>query len=287
MTTTTPVRYVVGYGGDKRSRDAVRLGVAMARAAGAELELVLVVRTGDPYQGVYPPVGEIGAVVREQARSWLREARQLVPGDVVARTHLREAHSVATGLTEAAAELGARLIVVGAGLGAGRVSVHPAVDALLHSAPVPVALAPRGYEGRAPLTHLYAAVGTRPGAHQVIDEAAHAVERTGLELVLLSLLPGEDGAGQARRAVEQHLERAAAEVRRTGPVVFRIAAGPTLKKAVRAVDWAPGGVLLVGSSRLAQGRQIFLGSTAARILAHLPVPMVVVPRPVQDKEAAS
>jgi nucleotide-binding universal stress UspA family protein len=34
----------------------------------------------------------------------------------------------------------------------------------------------------------------------------------------------------------------------------------------------------VGSSRLAQPRRLFLGSTAAKILRELPVPMVVVPR---------
>jgi nucleotide-binding universal stress UspA family protein len=278
------VRFVVGYGGDGRSRDALRLGVAAARAFGAELEIVLVVRADDPFRSAYPPVGDIGPVVREQARHWLREAQGMVPGDVVARTHLREAGSVAAGLLDAAAELAARLVVVGAGTGAGRLGLHPAVDALLHSSPVPVALAPRRYAGEVPLTHVYAAVGTRPGAHQVIEESVRAAERPGLELVLLSFLAGEDGSdgGAARRAVEDHLERAAAEVRRSSPVRLCVAGGSTLKKAVRAVDWAPGGVLLVGSSRLAQGHQIFLGATAARVLAHLPVPMVVVPRPAQE-----
>lgn len=289
-----PARCVVGYNGDKRSKDALRLATALARSRGVQLEIVCVVRTDDPFQHVYPPAGDIRRVVREQARTWLEEAAALVPDDVGARTHLREADSVPAGLAAAATELGAGLIVVGAGTGAGRFRVGPVVDALLHSAPVPVALAPRRYRGDAPLTHLYAAVGTRPGAHQVIDEAARAVGRTDLELVLLTFLPGEDGDGAQHRAVRQHLERAAAEVGRTNPVTVRLAAGPTLKKAVRAVDWAPGGILLVGSSRLAQGHQIFLGGTAARILSHLPVPMVVVPRPAQEpvldpteKEAAS
>ncbi len=43
------------------------------------------------------------------------------------------------------------------------------------------------------------------------------------------------------------------------------------------LDWEDGEVLVIGSSRLAQGRSIFLGSTANRILRALPVPMLVVP----------
>ncbi|MEO6529797.1 MAG: hypothetical protein ABIN10_09430 [Specibacter sp.] len=35
---------------------------------------------------------------------------------------------------------------------------------------------------------------------------------------------------------------------------------------------------MIGSSRLAQTKSIFLGATANRILRALPVPMIVVPR---------
>jgi nucleotide-binding universal stress UspA family protein len=36
--------------------------------------------------------------------------------------------------------------------------------------------------------------------------------------------------------------------------------------------------VLVGSSRLATPKHLFLGSTAAKMLRELPVPMIVVPR---------
>ncbi|MEX5294076.1 universal stress protein [Kocuria sp. CPCC 205268] len=291
MNGDRPGRCVVGVDGGRRGQDAVRLAAAIARAFGAELEIVLVLRTDSPYQQVYPPVGDVAPVVRQQARTWLGEAAQLVPQDVVARTHLREDDSVAAGLVRAAEELGAQLIVVGAGTGAGRFSAGPVVDALLHSSPVPVALAPRRYPGDVPLTRLSVAVGTRPGAHQVIREAVRAVEHSALDLELISFLEGEAAdpgtAEQVRRRVEEHLEAAADEARRSRPVRVRVAAGRTLKKAARDVDWAPGGLLLIGSSRLAQGRQIFLGSTAARLLKHIPVPMVVVPRPDRTEEDAS
>ena len=56
------------------------------------------------------------------------------------------------------------------------------------------------------------------------------------------------------------------------------ATGTTIEEAVRALDWHDGELVLVGSSRLAAPRHLFLGSTAAKMLRELPVPMIVVPR---------
>ena len=43
------------------------------------------------------------------------------------------------------------------------------------------------------------------------------------------------------------------------------------------LPWDDGDLLVVGSSRFAAPRRIFLGSTAARILAGVDVPVVVIP----------
>ena len=56
------------------------------------------------------------------------------------------------------------------------------------------------------------------------------------------------------------------------------ATGATVEEAVPRLDWHDGEVVLVGSSRLAAPRHLFLGSTAAKMLRELPVPMIVVPR---------
>ena len=44
------------------------------------------------------------------------------------------------------------------------------------------------------------------------------------------------------------------------------------------VDWADGDVLVVGSSSLGPIARVFLGSRAAKIVRHSPVPVVIVPR---------
>jgi len=57
-----------------------------------------------------------------------------------------------------------------------------------------------------------------------------------------------------------------------------VARGDSIEDAVAQLSWEPGELAVVGSSRLAQPRRLFLGSTAAKMLHELPVPMVVVPR---------
>lgn len=288
--TSSTFRYVVGYGGDKRSKEAVKLAVAMARAFNAQLEIVCVLRADDPYQQVYPPVGDISPMLRQQASGWLQEGFELVPGDVAARTHIRTSPSIAGGLLDAVTEFGAGLIVVGAASGkyTAKFSVGPVADTLLHRATVPVALTPRGYKGTEPITRMYAGVGVRQGAQRVIAETKRAVERTGLELVLVSFLPLDQLHGETEQAVDaarEKLREDAAEIGVDHPVSVTVAQGKNLKKSVTNMDWNPGSVLFVGSSRLAGDRQIFLGSTAGRILRHLPVPMIVLPRRANDPSA--
>ena len=280
-------RYVVGYGGDKRSKDAVRLGVALARAFDAQLELVCVLRADDPFQGVYPPVGDISSVLRQQASGWLAEAQDLIPDDVVVRSHIRTSPSVAIGLLDAVHEFGASLLVVGAASGkyAARFRLGPVANTLLHSAPVPVALAPRGYQGDEPITRLYAGIGSRSGGRRILEESEQVLARTGLELVLVNFLPLDGVHGEPEEALTRAntmLTEAAREIGEHHSVGVHVATGKNLKKTVAELDWKPGGVLFVGSSRLAGEQQLFLGTTAARILNHLPIPMLVLPTTADD-----
>jgi nucleotide-binding universal stress UspA family protein len=56
-----------------------------------------------------------------------------------------------------------------------------------------------------------------------------------------------------------------------------VADGATVEAAVEGLDWEDGDLLMLGSSRLAPPRRLFIGSTAARILRVLEVPMLVTP----------
>src|SRR5918997_3789774 len=167
-TATGRPRFVVAYGGDKRSKAALRLGVVLAQSLDAHLDVVLVVRADDPFGAPYPPSGDVGPLVEEQALAWLDEARALVPDDVSLATHLRHDRSVAHGVLEAVAELGARLVVVGTAAGPQGVTVGSVARHLLPASPLPGALTPRGYKPAGRLRRIYCAVGTRPGAQLVV-----------------------------------------------------------------------------------------------------------------------
>jgi nucleotide-binding universal stress UspA family protein len=61
-------------------------------------------------------------------------------------------------------------------------------------------------------------------------------------------------------------------------VTSEVVDGPTVEAAVSKLEWRDGDLIMVGSSRLSVPRRLFLGSTAAKMLRVLDVPMVVVPR---------
>lgn len=289
----TPPRYMVAWAGDKRSKDALKLGEVLARTFGAGLDVAFVVHTESVRTVQHAGERDFQDRVVEQARAGLEAAVAGLDESLDVRLHIRRSPSVAHGIIETAQDAGAGLVVIGAGSGGRGAPVSPIVGALLHASPVPVAMAPRGYRKRAfdTLSELACAVGARPGAQQVVEESVSAVERVGLPLHLVSLvdLEGRDrqASKEAKEAAERAIEQAEADVAGRCEVRTDIGKGRNLKAAVGKIDWQERSALVVGSSRLAVGRQAFLGTMATRMLAHLPIPMIVVPARRDDRDAGS
>ncbi|WP_427016021.1 universal stress protein [Pseudarthrobacter sp. P1] len=280
------MRYVVGYTANARGCDAVNLAVALARRQGAALDLVMVLPEDSPYNGVYPRAAGFDTILTEQIEAWQEEGLALVPGDVSAKAHIRRGESEAEALISAAADLGAAMLVIGAS-SAGlfkRFSIGSVASALLHASTFPVALAPAGYSRTEPVSRLTCALGTRAGAEDVLAMAVSMARRRSLPLRLVSLVAL--GAGGSEATVEEattHLRGVAEASARVEAGALEkphvvVGQGRTLEDAVDRLDWVDSEILLIGSSRLAQNKSIFLGATANRILRALPVPMIVVPR---------
>ncbi|MGP4030675.1 universal stress protein [Pseudarthrobacter sp. 1C304] len=282
------MRYVVGYSANARGHDAVNLAVAMARGRGASLDLVLVVPEVQQFGAAHAPKAGFENLLNEQARAWLDEALALVPADVPAEAHIRSGDSDAQALIDAAEEFGADVLVIGAsntGL-FKRFTIGSVASALLHASTVPVALAPHGYHRKDALTRISCGLGTRAGAEKLLDFAIGmaANRKVPLRVVSLLALDGESAA-DAAEAAREYAEKtvgAAAPVNHAGVELVAktdvvVAQGRSIEEAVDGLEWEDGEVLVIGSSRLAQGRSTFLGSTANRILRALPVPMLVVP----------
>ncbi|OBG80418.1 universal stress protein UspA [Mycobacterium sp. NS-7484] len=283
---------VVGYLATPGGADALALAVRFARALAAQLHICLVIPPDTAPAGIGPK-GGYEDMVAEQAQGWLDDAMTSVPDDVVAHTHLSFDESFTDGLIHEALRLQAVAIVVG-GSGGGLVgsfSLGSVVNELLHSSPVPVAVAPRGTRDSTVerIHEITCAIGQRQGSDLLLDTAVRASRAAGVPLRLVSLVALDPAFGSLRGdddAVREHalahaqstLETARSELPEDFPVTSTIVNGPTVESAVEQLSWQDGDIIMVGSSRLSAPRRIFLGSTAAKMLRVLDVPMVVVPR---------
>lgn len=281
---------VVGYTATKTGRDAVAFAARLAVATGSVLDVAIIL-PADSRSVITPPDAGYDRLLREQAQRWIAEAIDRTPDEVVAHAHVRSAESFAEGLIALADDLGASHIVVGAADGGlrGRHRLGTTTSELLHSSDVPVVLVPRGARKVAAdtgITRLTVAVGTRPGADALMEDAAALAASTGAPVRLLSLLTvdlpptADTGAIRIAGSSEASEVLAAAQTELPEGLVVEVvvADGDSIEDAVSHLEWQPGEVLLAGSSRLAQPRRLFLGSTAAKMLHEVPVPVIVVPR---------
>ncbi len=291
------MKLVVGYLATPGGADAVALGARLARTLGADLELCIVLPP-DRVGTARLSVGNYDELLQEQAEKWLSEAE--VPADVAARSHVSFADSFADGLIREIARLEADAIVVGGSGGglAGPFSLGSVVNELLHSSPVPVVVAPRGtrHSDVDRVREVTCAIGERQGADLLLRSAVRFSKAAGTPLRLVSLVALDPTFGSLRGDPDAVRERALAHAQQTlesakealpeaVPVTSTIVDGPTVEDAVSKLDWRDGDLIMVGSSRLSAPKRLFLGSTAAKMLRVLDVPMMVVPRDQLDADA--
>lgn len=292
------MRLIVGYLATPSGDDGLTLGVRLARTLGAQLDLCIVLPPDRVLPGLVP-VGGYEQILAAQAQEWLDAAATAVPDDIEVATHICFKESFAEGLIEETARLQAEAIVVGAagdGL-VGRYSIGSVTGDLLYSAPVPLALAPRGtrFSKVDRVREVTCALGRRKGADLLLETAVRASVAAGTPLRLVSLVALDPMFGSLRgdaAAVREHalaharktLDEAKANLPEGFPVTSTITDGPTVEDAVNKLDFHDGDLIMVGSSRLGAPRRLFLGSTAAKMLRVLDVPMVVVPREQLSEE---
>ncbi|WNG83184.1 universal stress protein [Mycobacterium sp. ITM-2016-00316] len=293
------MRLAVGYLATPGGADAVALGVRLARSLGAELDVCMVL---PPDRGVpaMVPTGGYDELLAAQAGEWLNEALAGVPDDVVAHSHVSVSDSTADGLINEVKRLGARAVVVGGSGGglAGSYSLGSVVNELLHSAHVPVAVAPKGTRLSAVerVREVTCAIGERAGAGTLLNVAVRACKASDVPLRLVSLVALDPMFGSLRGDADalreramNHARRALEETKESLPEGFSVTAtvaeGASVEDAVSRLPWHDGDVIMVGSSRLAAPRRLFLGSTAAKMLRVLDVPMIVVPRTTDEETA--
>ena len=200
--------------------------------------------------------------------------------------------SFAESLIHFAEEHDSDLIVVGGardGFFGGHV-IGPVSSALLHSSSIPVALAPRGYAEDPPdtITAVTAAVpdptpATTTRCRSRSPWPAPPSSPSGwCRWCLRRISPTRTTSSNPRSsqiaAAEENMAVAARALPDSPEIESLVAEGMTLESALKKLNWKDSDLLVVGSSRFAAPKRIFLGSTASRILAGTAAPVIVIPR---------
>ena len=286
----------VAYAPDERGKTALHLASMLARSIGDELVVCSVI----PAPWV-PGMARIDAEYRKEldeiADQALALARKNLPGDVSARFERHSARSAPAGLLEMAKQYDGYMIVVGTSSAGvfGHISLGSVTNRLLHSSPVAIALAPRGFRSQPGAKVKRVTAAYDGSASGLLIAAARVAARVGASLRIASFAvwsrpayttrlgtDSEDLVLQewitdleksAHAALEQ-VEELAKVPRQVETVVGH---GESWEEAIDDVGWDDDDVLVVGSSAVGPIAQVFLGSRGSKILRNSPVPVVVVP----------
>lgn len=286
------MRYIIGYAPNQHGEEAIALASSLASTQDAEVKLVHVLDRPAPADATFVEERAVQETRAGWALGHLSEALGRFDGGVSATAGVVYADSVAEGLIDAAGDAGAELIIVSAARNGPlkRFTIGSVANALLHASPVPVALVPSGYQRPARITRMTVAIGSRQGAHALLEVVVSAAARRNVPLRLMSLIAldfdeatdHEFARAAARLHAQTVLDEAATTVGTSTDVSATVAEGPTIEQAVASLMWNEGEIAIIGSSRLAEHQKIFMGNTANKLLRALPVPLIVVPRSRDD-----
>jgi len=290
---------VVGYSPTRADRSPLDLGTTLARSIGTDLLVVAVVPAPWPTTVPGPSDREYRAWTKSEGERAVTEARALLDdedGDSVTTEVVAvPGRSVAATLEDQAKKVAAGMVIVGSAEHGmmGRVVVGSTADRLLHSSPIPVAVATRGFrapqEGR--VTRATCSFRADEASHSALERTAEICAQTGasLRVVTFGVLgqqmypPEVRGEHQILDAFVTDTSKAqdAAVAALPGggeDVETLVATGRDWPEALGQLDWQDSDVLVVGSSPTGILARVFIGTNATRIVRHSPVPAVVVPR---------
>ena len=288
---------IAGFSAGGHGPAPLHLAAQIARNTGERIVAAAVVESTWPRK---PEVFEVDYLdhIGEQAQKSLQDMASQLPGDLDVQQIVHQASSVPVGLTELAAQVSADIVVVGSSSSGplGRIALGSVTDRLVHTAAVPVAIAPRGYPAQAGrIERLTVAYGGRADQVGLVATSAELAGRWSARLRITSFtvrpvtmfsgsietaaedLVVKQWARGTQRGIAAQLETVRSGIDILGPEVV-IGAGATWRDAVEAVEWGAGDILVLGSGAAGPVAQVFLGSAAAKILRHSPVPTMIMPR---------
>jgi len=286
---------VVGLAPGERGDAATHLGAMIARSTDSPL----VVAAINP--APWPPNPFLGDeeyldLQQTAAEETLVRSRMIIGDDLSAEYLVETARSVTDGLLQVSTRSEAGLVVLGSGTSGlpGRVSLGSVAQRILHSLDTPVCFAPADFSvptgsrlsritvgfGRADHdSGLLAAALTRAGQFGIpLRVACFAVRpstaaRGSIEPRAEDLVVGE-WADQLRAQIRYAASLAGADA---DSLEIVVGAGTGWEESMAAVPWTQTDLLAIGAKTSAISR-FLLGSHAAKIVKHSPVPVLTVAR---------
>jgi nucleotide-binding universal stress UspA family protein len=288
---------IAGFSASGHGPAPLHLAAQIARASGERIVAAAIVESPSPRKPEMFEVDYLNHLVEHAQQSLAAMADQL-PGDLDVQQVVHQASSVPAGLVELTTQVGADTVVVGSSSSGalGRIALGSVTDRLVHTAAVPVAIAPRGYPAQdGAIRRLTVAYGGRADQVGLVAASSELAERWSARLRIASFTvrPVTMFSGAIETAAEDLVVKqwarstqqgitAQLETVRSGlgsrEVDVVIGAGATWRDAVEAIEWGAGDILVLGSGAAGPMARVFLGSAAAKILRHAPVPTLIMPR---------
>lgn len=286
---------IAAYDPFAEDRAPVELALAAAEVTGAPV-IAAAVYPGNLADDWTEPALDV-AVERQ-----MEEALRRLHADLGVETRVLKDLSVPAGLHRIARQLEAGLIVVGSTDrgAAGRVLTGSTAQRLLHGAPCPIALAPRGYAAE-PLQTVAVGFVDSPEGHAALRAAHMLAERAGARLRVVAALHRSGGLealrsgsakpergsqlqGRHRADVEAALERELATLPSGVDVLTELHVDDPAEVLLRISHNVE--LLVCGSRGYGPLRSVLLGGVSRRLVDESSCPVLVLPReapqPLED-----
>jgi nucleotide-binding universal stress UspA family protein len=287
-------KIIVGVDEPERAKDAVALAARLGRHAPAELVLVCAY----PYDD-HPSRAASGAyrqALREQADATLAAAR-VAAGDAAVSTHAVADVSPARAIQRFAEQEHAALVVLGSSRRGriGRVLAGTVAERLLHGAPCPVAVAPRGYAAKAddPLATIVVGYDATPEARAALAAGLQIAAAEGsslrvvesVEVVMAGMPAMTSGPGyvthphEHEQRTKKELEALVHGLGTRVPVEPVAVAGYAEQRLFEQSGDAD--LMVLGSRGYGPHTAVLLGSVSGRLVRDAECPVLVTPRGIQ------
>lgn len=291
--------YVVGYGPHKHDRGAIELACQLATSLPEPVIAVSVVPRGwgTPVAAGTDREFELWAAGEGADSAALATADLAQHPEVESSAIWVAGRSVPQTLLEQTIAKDASILVVGSGGDAepGRIRLTSKTDRLVHSSTVPVAIAPWGYRTSGGVTRITVAFRDDDASWSLLTRVAEISRNASAQLRVVTFLvsPSKRPVTSAVTHAETQVidlwavqaasaqAQAADHLKSMGlsgeKVQLHLAEGADWSAAIADVEWAEGDVLVLGSSSTHRLAQVFLGSSASKIVRYATVPVVIVP----------